>query len=65
MKNLETYGLKSQISSKTLYNTVAYEKASIERVLSFIDAEWRSNYSSFLEAKKVSNFADTFESLWG
>ena len=27
MKNLETYGLKSQISSKTLYNTVAYEES--------------------------------------
>jgi hypothetical protein len=65
LKNLESYGLKTQISSKTLYNTVAYNEASIERILSFIDAEWNSNYSTFLEIKKISDFADTFESLWG
>lgn len=65
MKSIENLNLKTRISAKTLLNTIAYEQASIERILDFIIAEWRSNYNIFLESKKISNFTDTFESLWG
>jgi hypothetical protein len=65
LKNLESFGYQTKISSKTLFSTIAYKQATIERFIDFIIAEWNVHYEPFLESKKVSNFTDTFESLWG
>jgi len=64
-KNLKNFGLNAKISKKTLYKTIAYDHASSERLFEFIKSEWNTNYEIFLESKKISDFADTFESLWG
>ena len=65
IKNLESLGYSTSISSKTLFSTIAYNQSSIERILNFIMQEWNMNYYAFLNSKKSSNFTDTFESLWG
>jgi len=64
-KNLKNFGLNAKISKKTLSKTIAYDHASSDRLFEFIQSEWDTNYDSFLESKKISDFADTFESLWG
>ncbi|MHA1563574.1 MAG: hypothetical protein ACTSPA_15855 [Promethearchaeota archaeon] len=65
IKNLENLGYSTSISSKTLFSTIAYNQASMERILNFIMQEWNMNYYPFVNSKKSSNFTDTFESLWG
>ncbi len=65
MKNLEVLGYPTNISSKTLFSTIAYNQSSIERILNFIMQEWNMDFKTFLNSKKSSNFTDTFESLWG
>ena len=62
---LKEFGIKSNISAKTLLNTIAYDRASVKRILRFIQSEWRMDFSIFLDMKKLGNFTDTFESLWG
>jgi hypothetical protein len=65
IKILSEMGISSTLSAKTLYKTIHYDQASIKRIIKFIQKEWDIDFSNFLELKKISNFTDTFESLWG
>ena len=65
LKNLELLGYSAKISSKTLLETIAYHSSDMQRINKFLKAEWGTNYQIFLETKKLSNFTDTIESLWG
>jgi hypothetical protein len=65
VRSIKELGMKSNISSKTLLNTIAYDRAPIKRILQFILEEWQTRFDEYLELKKVNNFTDTFESLWG
>jgi hypothetical protein len=65
LKNFESQGLFTKISSRTLYSTIAYKHCSIDRILNFINRSWNIDFFSLLNTKKASNFTDTFESLWG
>ena len=38
-----------QLSSNELIKPIEYHDASIERIISFIEANWRNNYSRFLK----------------
>ncbi|UYP46417.1 hypothetical protein NEF87_002702 [Candidatus Lokiarchaeum ossiferum] len=65
LKNIESFGFSTKISTRTIYSTIAYKFSSIGRILEFIEKNWKINFFTLLDAKKTSNFTDTFESLWG
>lgn len=65
INTLKLIGYHASVSNKTLENTIAYKDANIQRIMDFIQSEWLVNYKPYLENKKMSNFTDTFESLWG
>ncbi len=62
---LNDIGIQTRIGSKTLLETIDYEEAPIERILSFINKEWRENYSSLIEDGKKAFMGDKIVSLWG
>lgn len=62
---MSTLGLDSSISGKILLNTIDYQDASLERLLSFIYNEWGEDFNLLLKNGKVANIGDHLESLWG
>ncbi|MFW9896874.1 MAG: hypothetical protein ACFFD7_13800 [Candidatus Thorarchaeota archaeon] len=62
INNIDIY---TKISSKTLLETIDYEDASIERIISFIRKEWGENFSDLIEDGKKSFMGDKIVSLWG
>ncbi|MFX1490259.1 MAG: hypothetical protein ACFFBI_14000 [Promethearchaeota archaeon] len=62
---LNDIGIQTQVGSKTLLETVDYEEAPIERMLSFINKEWGENYSILIEDGKKAFMGDKIVSLWG
>jgi hypothetical protein len=65
IKSLQNANINSVISVKTLIDTIVYNQAPIKRIMDFIFHEWKLDLNPFLEIKRISNFTDTFESLWG
>jgi len=62
---LNDIGIQTRIGSKTLLETIDYEEAPIERILSFINKEWGENYSPLIEDGKKAFMGDKIVSLWG
>ncbi len=62
---LNDIGIQTRIGSKTLLETIDYEEAPIERILSFIDKEWGENFSPLIEDGKKAFMGDKIVSLWG
>ncbi|MHA2181798.1 MAG: hypothetical protein ACXAAH_10275 [Promethearchaeota archaeon] len=62
INNIDIY---TKISSKTLLETIDYEEASIERMISFIGKEWGEKFSNLIEDGKKSFLGDKIVSLWG
>ncbi len=62
---LSTLGLDATISGKTLSNTIDYQLAPIERILSFIYYEWGEGFDPLLKNGKSAKIGDHLESLWG
>jgi hypothetical protein len=55
----------TKIGSKTLLETIDYNYASIDRIISFIRKEWGEDFSSLIENGKKVNALDSMQSLWG
>lgn len=55
----------TRIGSKTLLETIDYEEAPIERILSFVKEEWGENFTNLIEGGKKSAIGDKIVSLWG
>ncbi len=62
---LNDIGIQTHVGSKTLLETVDYEEAPIERMISFINKEWGENYSILIEDGKKAFMGDKIVSLWG
>ena len=62
---LNNIGIQTRIGSKTLFETIDYEEAPIERIISFIKKEWGEHYSSLIEDGKKAFIGDKIVSLWG
>lgn len=62
LNNIEIY---TKIGSKTLLETIDYEEAPIERIVSFIRKEWGEDFSDLIEDGKKSFMGDKIVSLWG
>jgi len=62
LNNLEIY---TKIGSKTLLETIDYNDAPIERILSFINKEWGEDYFNLIENGKKVDIGDKIQSLWG
>ncbi|MCK4779931.1 MAG: hypothetical protein KAT57_07085 [Candidatus Lokiarchaeota archaeon] len=62
---LNDIGIQTRIGSKTLFETIDYEVAPIERIISFIKREWGESYSSLIEDGKKAFIGDKIVSLWG
>lgn len=62
LNNLE---IKTKIGSKTLLETVDFEDAPIDRIISFIKYEWGENYSDLIENNNKTFIVDKIDSLWG
>jgi hypothetical protein len=58
-------GIETRVGSKTLLETIDYEEAPIERILSFIKNQWGDNYSNLIEDGKKAFIGDKIVSLWG
>jgi hypothetical protein len=65
LRNIESMGFPTNLSERTLFQTIAYKQASLERIFLFIFAEWNIDFTGFMDHNKISNFSDTLESLWG
>lgn len=57
--------INTKIGSKTLLETIDYEDAPIERILSFIYKEWGEDFSNVFEDSRKSFLGDKIVSLWG
>ena len=62
LNNIEIH---AKIGSKTLLETIDYEDAPIERIISFITKEWSENFSDLIEDGKKAFIGDKIVSLWG
>lgn len=62
---LNDIGIQTRIGSKTLFETVDYEVAPIERIISFIKKEWGEDYTSLIEDGRKAFIGDKIVSLWG
>ena len=62
LNNLE---INTKIGSKTLLETIAYEEAPIDRILSFIVKEWGEDFSNLIENGNNVFIGDKIQSLWG
>jgi hypothetical protein len=62
LNNIES---NTNIGSKTLLETIDYDDAPIERIVSFISKEWREDFSNLIQNGKKVNALDSMQSLWG
>ncbi|MFX1365176.1 MAG: hypothetical protein ACFFCE_18130 [Promethearchaeota archaeon] len=62
---LNDIGIQTCIGSQTLFETIDYEVAPIERILTFIKKEWGEDYISLIEDGKKAFIGDKIVSLWG
>ena len=62
---LNNVDINTTIGSKTLMETIDYDYAQIERILSFIYKEWGEDFTSLIENGKKVNALDSMQSLWG
>ena len=62
---MNNIGVQTRIGSKTLLETIDYQEAPIERIISFIHKEWTEDYSILIEDGKKSFMGDKIVSLWG
>ena len=62
---LNNVGFQTGIGSKTLFETIDYEDASIERIISFISREWGEYFSNLIEDNKKNFIGEKIVSLWG
>jgi len=62
---LNSIDANTKIGSKTLLETIDYEDAPIERIISFIHKEWREDFLNLIENAKKVNALDSMQSLWG
>ncbi len=65
LKVLSDLNVQAKISNKLLLDTIAYEEAPIDRILSFINKEWRENFSDLVDYDKKVILADKISSKWG
>lgn len=62
---LNSVEINTNIGSKTLLETIDYEEAPINRIISFIWKEWGENFSNLIENGKKAFMGDKIVSLWG
>ena len=62
---LNNIDMNTKIGSKTLQETIDYDDAPIERIVSFVSREWSEDFSLLIENGKKVNALDSMQSLWG
>ncbi len=62
---LSSIEINTKIGNKTLLETIDYEEAPLERVISFIYEEWGEDFSMVIENGKKVNALDSMQSMWG
>lgn len=62
---LNNIDMNTKIGTKTLLETIDYNDAPIDRIVSFINKEWGENFSLLIENGKKVNALDSMQSLWG
>jgi len=65
LRLLTTMEIETKIGSKTLFDTIDYDEATINRILSFINREWKEDFSDLIESGKKVDIGDKIQSLWG
>ena len=65
LKLLTNMEIDTKIGSKTLFETIDYDEASINRIISFINKEWKEDFSDLIESGKKIYIGDKIQSLWG
>ena len=65
LKLLTNMEIDTKIGSKTLFETIDYDEASINRIISFINKEWKEDFSDLIETGKKVYIGDKIQSLWG
>ena len=62
LRNIE---INTRIGNKTLLETIDYEEAPLERIISFINKEWNEDFYMVIENGKKINALDSMQSMWG
>jgi len=62
LRNIE---INTKIGNKTLLETIDYEEAPLERIISFINNEWNEDFYMVVENGKKVNALDSMQSMWG
>jgi hypothetical protein len=62
---LRSIEINTKIGNKTLLETIDYEEAPLERIISFIKKEWNENFFMVVENGKKVNALDSMQSMWG
>ncbi|MFW9942802.1 MAG: hypothetical protein ACFFFT_17335, partial [Candidatus Thorarchaeota archaeon] len=65
LRLLTTMEIETIIGTKTLFDTIDYDEATINRILSFINREWKEDFSDLIESGKKVDIGDKIQSLWG
>ncbi len=64
MNLLNNFGIHIRVSSKTIFETIDYEEAPIDRICSFIKNEWEHNCTYLIEDGQKAIMGDKIVSLW-
>jgi len=62
---LRSVEINTKIGNKTLLETIDYEEAPLERIISFINKEWNEDFFMVVENGKKINALDSMQSMWG
>ncbi|TFF87812.1 MAG: hypothetical protein EU550_02540 [Promethearchaeota archaeon] len=62
---LSTIDINTKIGNRTLLETIDYEEAPLERIISFIHKEWNEDFKMIVENGKKINALDSMQSMWG
>ena len=62
---LRSIEINTKIGNKTLLETIDYEEAPLERIISFINKEWNEDFYMVVENGKKINALDSMQSMWG
>lgn len=65
LKLINQMQIKSKIGGRTLLETIDYEEAHIDRILSFIKKEWGEDFSDLIENNKLTLIGEKIQSFWG
>ena len=62
---LRGFGVNTELSGKTLLQTIDYEDVDSERLLQFVQAEYGVDFSDCIKGGRITHVGDRIDGFWG